>query len=71
MAFYFKITEVGDLGSVEEFIRTFGCPTPNALLYLSQTAEALWFLHERRFIHRNLRATSVSICSSGNVILFF
>ena len=35
--------------------------------YLSGIGNGVSFLHNRRYIHRNLRAKSVFIYSSGNV----
>ncbi|CAB3985716.1 insulin-like growth factor 1 receptor [Paramuricea clavata] len=63
------ITEVGDMGTLEEFIKSFGCPVEDAITYLSQIGEAVLFLHNRRFIHRNLRAASIFIDSNGNTKL--
>jgi serine/threonine protein kinase len=63
----FKITEVGDMGNLEEFIDAFGCTIEIGIRYLSQIGEAVSFLQIRRFIHRNLRASSVFIYSDGNV----
>jgi serine/threonine protein kinase len=63
----FKITEVGDMGNLEEFIDAFGCTIEIGIRYLSQIREAVSFLQIRRFIHRNLRASSVFIYSDGNV----
>ena len=62
-----KVTEVGDMGSLKQFINVFGCSMEIAKRYLSQIGEAVLFLHNRRFIHRNLRANSVFVQSDGNV----
>lgn len=66
---HFKITEIGDMGSLEESIKMFGCSMENAMTYISQIGQAMLFLHNRRFIHRNIRASSVYIYTSGNVSL--
>ena len=67
----FKITEVGDMGNLEEFIGAFGCTVEIGIRYLSEIGEAVSFLHQRRFIHRNLRAASVFIYTNGNVSEIF
>ena len=64
---FLKVTEVGDMGSLKQFINEYGCSLENAMSFLSQIGEAVMFLHNRRFIHRNLRADSVFIYSNGNV----
>ncbi|CAB4028036.1 NEK kinase, partial [Paramuricea clavata] len=63
------ITEVGDMGNLEEFIGAFGCTVEIGIRYLSEIGEAISFLHQRRFIHRNLRAASVFIYTNGNAKL--
>ena len=63
----FKITEVGDMGNLRQFINEYGCSMQNASRFVSQIGEAVSFLHVRRFIHRNLRASSVFVYSDGNV----
>lgn len=67
----FKITEVGDMGNLKDFINAFGCTVEIGIRYLSQIGEAVLFLHNRRFIHRNLRAVSVFIYTDGNVSQIF
>ncbi len=67
----FKITEVGDRGNLGDFLRENRCTTEIAIRYLLHIAEAARFLHDKMFIHRNLRAASVFIYSSGNVSYFF
>jgi serine/threonine protein kinase len=59
------------MGTLEEFINSFGCPIEDAITYLSQIGKAVLFLHNRRFIHRNLRAASIFIDSNGNVSQIF
>ena len=61
---------MGDLGNLEEFISEYGCPLENAIEYVGNIAEALTFLHSRRFVHRNVRAASVSLWTNGNVSKF-
>ena len=63
------IIEVGDFGSLTESINDHGCSMENAMRYLSQIGEAVLFLHNRRFIHRNLRASSVFVYSDRNAKL--
>ena len=64
-----KLTEVGDMGSLKQFINEYGCSKQNAMSFLSQIGEAVMFLHNRRFIHRDLRADSVFVYSNGNAKL--
>mgnify|MGYP002803950096 FL=1 len=63
------ITELGDFGSLTQSIKLHGCSNVIAMRYLSQIGEGVSFLHNRRFIHRNLRANSVTVYSDGNAKL--
>ena len=56
------------MGSLEEFLKIYGCPVESAMDYISQIGQAVQFLHSRRFVHRNLRATSVFIDSNVNYV---
>ncbi|XP_028391604.1 uncharacterized protein LOC114516354 [Dendronephthya gigantea] len=62
------VTEISD-SNLESFINEVGCPLENAKTYLSDIGEGLSYLHKNRFIHRNLRATSVFIFMSGQAKL--
>ena len=55
------------MGNLVDSINMFGCTVEIGIRYLSEIGDAVLFLHNRNFIHRNLRATSVFIYSSGNV----
>jgi serine/threonine protein kinase len=59
------------MGSLKKFTNEYGCSMENAMRYLSQIAEAVSFLHNRRFIHRNLRADSAFVYTNGEVSLIY
>ena len=63
--------EVGDKGNLRQSIDLQGCSKEigHAMRYLLQIGKAVSFLHDKRFIHRNLRANSVFVYSDGTAKL--
>ena len=64
---FFKITHCGDMGNLVEFITEYGCSMEKAMSFLTKIAQAITFMHNRRFIHCDIRAESVSVYTNGDV----
>ena len=55
------------MGNLVQFTTQYGCSMENAMSFLTKIAEAVTFLHNRRFIHCDLRAEAISIYYNGDV----
>ena len=55
------------MGNLVEFIMEYGCSMENGMSFLTKIAQAITFMHNRRFIHCDIRAESVSVYTNGDV----
>ena len=65
--FFFQISTEAPLGNLKEYVLDRRCQIGDIVMFLSQVAAALHYLHVNHIVHGDLRAEYVNVLASDKV----